>query len=70
MAVGDVAGPFMVEEGGRTQWMITKLNARQEAGDYVLADVREQIQQRLEQQKMVEQLVRELRDQVYVRVML
>lgn len=70
IAVGDVAGPFMIEEGGRTQWVVTKLNERQAAGDYVLADVREQIRQRLEQQKMVEQLVRELRDQVYVRVML
>jgi peptidyl-prolyl cis-trans isomerase SurA len=65
-AVGDVVGPFLVEgpRGGR--WVVARITERSEARPYTLEDVREQIRQAIQQERMMEQLLIELRDQIYV----
>jgi peptidyl-prolyl cis-trans isomerase SurA len=67
---GDVVGPFELEGPDGPSWVVAKVSARQEAGAYTLDDVREQIRSRLEEQKMIEQLVAELRKGMYVNVMI
>lgn len=67
---GDVVGPF--EEQGPTgpRWVVARITERGEAGDWTLDDVRDQIRERLQEQKMIEQLVAELRRGTYVSIML
>lgn len=69
-ANGSVIGPVEVEGPTGSTWAVIKLTDRQEAGPYSLDDVREQIVQRLQQQMMMEQLVAELRGQMYVQVLM
>ena len=47
---------------------MVKVIDRTEAGEYTLEDVREQILTRLEQAEMIEQLVADLRREVYVNI--
>ena len=67
---GDVVGPFELENPTGREWAVVKVTERQESGDYTLDDVRERIRARLEEQKMMAQLVEELRRGTYVQIML
>lgn len=67
---GDVVGPFELDGPDGPQWVVAELTARQEAGAYTLDDVRAQLRARLQEQKIVAQLVDELRQGMYVDVML
>jgi peptidyl-prolyl cis-trans isomerase SurA len=66
--VNEVIGPVQVEDARAPRFAVMRLTERTEAGDYTLDDLREQIQTNLQQQLMVEQLLRELREQVYVSI--
>lgn len=67
---GDVVGPF--EEQGPTgsRWVVARIGERAEAGAWTLEDVRDELRGRIQEQKMVQQLVADLRRTTYVNVML
>lgn len=68
-AAGEVVGPIELESPRGSSWAVLKVVDRQPAGEYTLEDVRQQIRGQLEQQAMVEQLVDELRSELYVAVL-
>lgn len=67
-AEGDVVGPFPVEGRGQTRFAVVKVTEIREAGEYSLEDdqVRTQIRQQLERQKLLDELITELRQRTYV----
>lgn len=70
-AQGSLVGPFQVAPTpDASAWAVARLTARQAAGEYTLDDVREQVQARIQEQKMITQLVAELRRSMYVDVQL
>jgi peptidyl-prolyl cis-trans isomerase SurA len=68
--VGQVVGPF--EEQGPTgsRWVVAYVTERGQAGDWTLDDVRDQIRERIQEERMLEQLVGELRRSTYVNILL
>lgn len=72
VAVGDVVGPFELVGDGASKWAVVKVMDVTEEGEYSLDDptVRFQVRQQLQQQKLLEELVGELRRQTYVDVRL
>ncbi|HEX2203892.1 MAG TPA: peptidylprolyl isomerase [Longimicrobium sp.] len=67
---GTVVGPFELPAAAGTSFVVAKLTQRQTAGAYTLDDVREQIRERVAQQKAVERMIEELRASTHVVVML
>ena len=67
---GNVVGPFELDSPTGPEWAVVKVTDRQQSGSYTLDDVRERIRERLQEQKMIAQLVEELRGAMYVRIML
>lgn len=66
---GSVVGPFELQGGANgSSWAVLKVTGRREAGEYTLADVRDQVRENLQQQKLMEQMIAELRQKTYVRV--
>lgn len=65
---GAVVGPFELESPQGAAWAVVRVVDRQAAGEYTLDDVREQVRARLQEQEMVEQLVEELRREIYVSI--
>lgn len=65
---GQVVGPLEVAGARVPSFAVVKVTERQEAGPYTLDDLREQIAAQLEQEQMTEQMIRELRNQIFVRV--
>jgi peptidyl-prolyl cis-trans isomerase SurA len=71
VAAGTVVGPFEIEAApGRPGFVVAKVTARQEAGTVEYADVAELARQRLVERKQEQMLVRELRNEVPVTVLL
>lgn len=60
-AAGAVVGPFQVNEAGTPSFVVAKITERRAGGEYTLADVRDQVRERIVQNKQVERLVAELR---------
>ena len=69
-APGAVVGPVEIAGGpdGAT-WAVIRVNERKAAGAYTLEDVREQVRQRIQESKVMEQLLRELRQTTYVNIL-
>ncbi len=66
-AEGEVLGPVEIQQGpAGAQFAVLKVIGRREAGEYTFEDVREQLRTRLQEQELVEQLVRELRNEIHV----
>lgn len=66
---GQIIGPFEMEGGpNETGLIVLRLTDRGEAGPATLADVRDRIEERLQEQQMLEQIVQELRQGTYVNV--
>ncbi len=65
--VGQVLDPFLTDPDNRarTKVAVVILTASEPAGDYTFDDLREQIRQNLSQQKAYQDLMRQLRSQVY-----
>jgi peptidyl-prolyl cis-trans isomerase SurA len=68
--VNDVVGPIELTEANGTRWAVVRLTERTAAGEYTVDDLRDQIRQELQRQAIVEQLLIELRDQVYVHIVI
>jgi peptidyl-prolyl cis-trans isomerase SurA len=66
---GDIVGPFEDRLPTGARYVVVRLQERGEPGEATLDDVRAQIRQEIEQQKMVERLVADLRRSTYVSVM-
>jgi peptidyl-prolyl cis-trans isomerase SurA len=66
----EVVGPIVLQDDRLPRFAVLRVTERLEAGDYTLEDVREQIRGRLQEEVMMEQLLDELRDQVYVSVLM
>jgi len=58
---GTVVGPFQLNEGGGQSFVVAKINDRRAGGAYTLADVHDQVRDRIVQNKQVERLLAELR---------
>jgi peptidyl-prolyl cis-trans isomerase SurA len=65
---GDLLGPVEVPGSGPANYAVVKVTERQEAGEYTLADVHDRLVEGLQQQGMVEELVKELRSRIYVQI--
>jgi peptidyl-prolyl cis-trans isomerase SurA len=65
---GDIVGPF--EEQGPTgsRWVVARVTDRASAGEWTLDDVRDQIRERIQEERMVQQLVADLRRTTYINV--
>jgi peptidyl-prolyl cis-trans isomerase SurA len=70
VAAGDVIGPIEVPNPRGNRFAVLRITEHTPARDYTLDDVRDQIVEALQQQKMMENLLLELRDQYYVNVLL
>ncbi|HEX2091581.1 MAG TPA: peptidylprolyl isomerase [Longimicrobiaceae bacterium] len=71
VTAGQVAGPFQVEGGANgAGWVVVRVTERREAGEYTLDEFREQIRESIQQQKIQEQILNELRQQTYIRISL
>jgi peptidyl-prolyl cis-trans isomerase SurA len=68
-APGAIVGPFQLNEGAGPSFVVAKVTDRRAGGDYTLADVRDQIRERIIQQRQVERLVAEMRQVTAVTVM-
>ncbi|HEU4455592.1 MAG TPA: peptidylprolyl isomerase [Longimicrobium sp.] len=68
--VGAVVGPFETSEGAGTSFVVAKVTDRNAGGTYTLDDVREQVRDRVVQQKQVDRLLAELRQATHVQVSL
>lgn len=68
---GDVLGPFEVQssEGG-TIYALLEVREFTPTGEYRLEDVRDQIRSRLLQQKQFDKYITQLRDRMYVRLLI
>jgi parvulin-like peptidyl-prolyl isomerase len=60
-APGTIVGPFETNEGTGPSFVVAKVTDRRAGGEYTLADVRDQVRNRIVQQKQVERLLAELR---------
>jgi peptidyl-prolyl cis-trans isomerase SurA len=69
-AAGTVVGPFEINDGVGSSFVVARVTGRQEAGAYTLDDVREQVRDRVVQQKQVERLIAELRQHTHVQLSL
>lgn len=63
---GDVVGPVEWGSEGQRSVAVVKVTGRREAGEVGFEDVRSQIQQRLQQEKLLERLFEDLRERTYV----
>jgi peptidyl-prolyl cis-trans isomerase SurA len=68
---GTVVGPIEVQGGaGGTSFAVVRVTERQPEGQYELADVAEQVRGRLQEQKLIELIVAELRQTTHVAIQL
>jgi peptidyl-prolyl cis-trans isomerase SurA len=68
--VGSVVGPFQVTESAGPTFVVVKINDRRAGGEYTLTDLREQVRDRIVQEKQVQRLLSELRQVTAVTVSL
>jgi peptidyl-prolyl cis-trans isomerase SurA len=67
---GDIVGPFEEQGPTSSRWVVARVSERAAAGQWTLEDVRGQIRERIQEERMVEELVAELRRTTYVNVMM
>lgn len=67
---GAVLGPLRLPDPVADKWAVVKVTDVAEAGTYTLDDVRSQIKQQLERQRLLEELVEELRARTYIDIRL
>jgi peptidyl-prolyl cis-trans isomerase SurA len=69
---GDVVGPFEAPVGAATTFAVVKVTDSQPAGEYSLddPDLRRQLTEQLQQQKMMDQLIQELKRQTFIHVLM
>jgi peptidyl-prolyl cis-trans isomerase SurA len=67
---GDVVGPIEITAPTGTTFAVVKVVDSQPAGEYTLDDVRTQLTEQLQQQKMMDQLIQDLRKQTFVKILM
>jgi peptidyl-prolyl cis-trans isomerase SurA len=67
---GDVVGPIEVTAPAGSTFAVVKVTENQPAGEYTLDDVRTQHTDQLKQQRMMVQIVQELREETFVKVLM
>ncbi|MBI4409153.1 MAG: peptidylprolyl isomerase [Gemmatimonadetes bacterium] len=65
---GDVVGPIRLPGAGTDKWTVVKVMESTEAGEFTLEDVRVQVRDQLARQKLLEEVVVELRDRTHVEI--
>ena len=65
---GQVIGPIEYEAAGRARFAVIQVQAVREGGEFSLEEIRPQIRQRLQEEKLVEKILEELRAQTYVQI--
>lgn len=69
-SANDVVGPIRLNDPRGARFAVARVTERAAAGDYTIDDVRDQIRDRLQQQQMVELLMADLTEQVYVAILM
>lgn len=67
---GDILGPLPYETQGRTNYAVLKVEEIREGGAYTFEDLEDQIRQRLQQEKLVERLLTDIKKRIYVQIRL
>jgi len=67
---GQIVGPFEEQGPFGSRWVVARVSERAAAGEWTLEDVRDQIRERLQQERMVEEMIVELRRTTHVAIML
>jgi peptidyl-prolyl cis-trans isomerase SurA len=66
---GDVLGPFQLSlPGVAPKWIVAKLIALDAGGEWTLDDARESIRQQIQQDRMLQRVVNELRESTYIEI--
>lgn len=65
---GQVVGPVEYEAQGMLRYAIIHIEDIRQGGEYSLDEVRPQIRERLQQEKLVDKILEELRNQTYVQI--
>jgi peptidyl-prolyl cis-trans isomerase SurA len=68
--VGGVAGPVRIDLGPEPAFAVVRVSGRQTEGDWTFEEQRERIRELMQEQRMMERLVRELRRETYVSILL
>lgn len=66
---GEVVGPVEIPGSNGKSYAVIRVTERQPEGPFTLDDVRDQLTTRIQESQMLEQLVEDLRQSVYVHVM-
>ena len=67
---GEVVEPFTVPGTGADSWAVVRVTRRDEERPYSLEDARDQLISILQQNRMIEQMVEDLRARIHVAVLL
>ncbi|MEZ4417858.1 MAG: peptidylprolyl isomerase [Gemmatimonadota bacterium] len=65
---GDVLGPITIPNGPTTVYAVVQVIETRPEGEYTFTDLEPQIRQRLSQEKILEELMRKLREESYVEI--
>lgn len=65
---GDILGPLEWSEQGQPNFAVVEVTTVREAGSYTFEEVEGQIRQRLQQEKLLEQVFAELREETHVEI--
>jgi peptidyl-prolyl cis-trans isomerase SurA len=65
---GDIVGPFEFAAAGPVEamWIVAEIRTMSQGGEWRLDDYREQIRQQLQQEKMLQRVVGDLREATYI----
>ncbi|MDQ3389194.1 MAG: peptidylprolyl isomerase, partial [Gemmatimonadota bacterium] len=67
---GTVVGPFEIVGGADgSEWVVLRLQERRAAGPYTLEDVRDRVRELIQEQKVMKQVVEDLRRTTYVNIL-
>lgn len=65
---GQVVGPIQYEAQGMLRYAVLHIQDVRQGGQYTLDEVRPQIRERLQQERLVDKILEELRNQTYVQI--
>lgn len=68
-SAGDVLGPLSYEGQGEQRFAVVKIEEIREAGQYTFEDVRNQLANQVQQEKQLERIISDLREQTYIQIL-
>lgn len=68
-SAGDVLGPLDYEGQGEQRFAVVKVEEIREAGAYTFEDVRNQLANQVQQEKQLERIISDLREQTYIEIL-